>query len=60
MQGEIKLTMKEIHGIIIAHIQEKLGTSVDTTLIKIETKSSQNFKSEWELAEIRASYIFEI
>lgn len=60
MRGEVKLTQKEIHQIIINHIKEKFGSNIDTSFIEIKTKSVQNYKSEWEQAEIRASYIFEL
>ncbi len=47
-------TLKEL---VLNHIQDKLGSIVlDRNKLKIETRSTQNYKAEWESADYRATY----
>lgn len=55
----IKLVMSEaeLKKLIIAHFAEKLGDlDFKGDNLKIEVKSTQNYKSEWETAQFRATY----
>lgn len=57
MQVKLELTKKELKDLIIAHFREKLGPlEFKEELLCIETKSKQNWKSEWEEADFRAVY----
>ena len=46
-------TLKEI---VVEHLKQQLGDTFDPNHLKIETRSKQNFKSEWEVADFRATY----
>ena len=53
----IKLNEKTLKNLIFKYIQEKMGSmDISVNDIKIEVKSAQNYKSEWEKAEYRAVY----
>jgi len=55
MRLEIEVTEHELRTLILNYLLNKLGdVSFEEKDIKIEVKSKQNFKSEWEPAEFRA------
>ena len=57
MQIEIIYTEQELLNLVAQDLQEKLGTiDLDRAAMKIEVKSKQNYKSEWEMAAFRAVY----
>lgn len=56
MKVYLELSKTELTDLVIAHFQEKLNMSLLASDLKIETKSKQNFKAEWEEADFRASY----
>lgn len=57
MKVHIELSEKELRSLILSYIQEKMGdATIKMEDIKIETKSTQNYKSEWENAAFRAIY----
>lgn len=57
MQIEIKLTETDVKQLILNEIEKRLGEiPLDTSKVRIETKSKQNYKSEWEEAAFRVNY----
>lgn len=47
----------ELKALVLKDLANKLGSiKLDEKNIKIEVKSKQNYKSEWEVAAYRASY----
>lgn len=58
MKLRIELNEEMLKTLVIKHLREHLGDSFDPSHnpIKIEVRSKQNFKSEWEHAEFRAVY----
>lgn len=57
MNVEITYTEQDLKRLVMEDIQRKLGdVPFDEKKVVIETKSKQNFKSEWESAAFRASY----
>lgn len=58
MKIRIEITQKELTNIIMEHLSEMLGDAFDPVRdnVKIEVKSKQNYKAEWEAADFRAVY----
>ncbi len=55
MNLNIEMSEEDLKKFILRYFQEKLGTlKLEPTDIKIEVKSKQNYKSEWEEASFRA------
>ena len=57
MKIRVELDEKILRMLVIGYLEERLGSlSPKIDMIKIEVKSKQNYKSEWEEAEFRAVY----
>jgi hypothetical protein len=57
MKGLIELDKEDLNRLVIDELRRKLGDiKLDHTCVKIETRSVQNYKSEWECADFRAVY----
>jgi len=56
MKIRIELSEKDLIKIIIQELEATLSETFDEKNLKIEVKSSQNYKSEWEQAVFRAVY----
>lgn len=57
MHIKFLITETELKQLVVAHLGEKLGNiTFAPENLKIEVKSKQNYKSEWEVAEFRATY----
>lgn len=57
MNINISLDESDIKRLVCEEIQRKLGdVPLDTTRVRIETKSKHNYKSEWEVAAFRVEY----
>lgn len=57
MKIKIELNEATLRTLVVNHIQLKLGAvNLDPRDVLIEVRSKQNFKSEWEGAEFRATY----
>lgn len=56
MKIDIEYTAEDLKRLIINDIEEKFNITVDQQILTIQTKSKQNYKSEWETAEFKASY----
>lgn len=57
MTIKIELNEKDLEQLVMDEIERRLGSiPIDTSKVTIETKSTQNYKSEWESAAFRATY----
>jgi len=58
MKIRIEITYIEIKSLLQDYLESKLGDSFSSKKdhFKIEVKSKQNYKSEWEVADFRAIY----
>lgn len=54
IKGEIDT--KELKEIVSKYIESITGMNIPENELKIEVKSKQNYKSEWEDAEFRATF----
>ena len=52
----VELSEKDLQELVWDHLRSMLGDDVvfSASDVKIEVKSKQNYKSEWELANFRA------
>lgn len=50
---QVEITEPEIRKILSAFIYEKFNVEIKPELLNIEVKSRQNYRSEWETADIR-------
>ncbi len=58
MQIKIEINESELKRLIIKHLEDTLGeVSYDPNCLKIQVKSEQNYKSEWECASFKATYV---
>jgi len=58
MTINISIDEETVKKLISKHIEELLGSrSFDPSKVHIYVKSKQNYKSEWEDAAIKATYI---
>jgi hypothetical protein len=56
MQINIEFTEQELRNLILNHLEELLGrVALNPEDVKIQVKSKQNYKSEWEEAAFRAT-----
>ncbi|MGH9966558.1 MAG: hypothetical protein ACREBG_01825 [Pyrinomonadaceae bacterium] len=59
MKVRIEVSAEDLKSLVLKHIRN-LGISVsDLGSIKIETKSKQNYKAEWESADFCATYEYD-
>ena len=57
MKLTIEIDKKKLQELVLDYIEKTLGDiPLNVDSLKIETKSSQNYKSEWENADFRAVY----
>lgn len=56
MKLTVELDENEIRKILTDHINNKFGTTFEPHLLPIEVKSKQNYRSEWETANIRVQF----
>lgn len=53
----IEITEDTLKSLVTGYLQNKLGdVSFDPSDVKIEVKSAQNYKAEWEKAAYRAVF----
>lgn len=57
MKLDIEINERVLKQLVLEHIKSKLGDNLEIGLddIKIETKSKQNYRSEWEESAFRAT-----
>jgi ABC-type molybdate transport system substrate-binding protein len=54
---KIEYTQKELEELVLQDLHNKLGQiPLSSDNVVIEVKSKQNYKSEWERADYRATY----
>lgn len=57
----IELGEEDVKKLVLAELQRRLGeVTLDIKNVVIQTKSKQNYKSEWETAAYRVKYEGEI
>jgi len=55
MNIEIVLTELDLKALVITELARRLGEiPLETKDVKIEVKSSQNYRADWEVANFRA------
>ena len=55
MKIRIEITKDALIGLVADHIEKQMGDiGFNLSDIKIETRSKQNYRSEWESADFRA------
>jgi hypothetical protein len=59
MQIDIELTEQDLKKLVVEELRARLGDKFSLTEkdVAIETKSKQNYKSEWETAAFRAKIL---
>jgi hypothetical protein len=60
MKLTVTITREELKKIVVDKIKERFNGDIDPIHVQIETKSTQNYKSEWETADFRATYQGEV
>lgn len=56
MNIDVTINEDQLRKLILAYLSEQLGeVQFDPKYVKIEVKSKQNYKSEWEAAAFRAT-----
>jgi len=58
MTIKVELTTEDLKRLVAEDIQKRVNMEVNPKDIRIETKSTQNYKAEWESAAFRA--VFEV
>jgi hypothetical protein len=57
MRVKITVAKEDLKRLVIDYIAQKISEGIlDPKLVKIETKSTQNYRSEWEDADFRATF----
>lgn len=57
MRVKLELSELELRKLVLEYFRSKLGDlMLDEKYMIIEVKSKQNYKSEWEKADFRATY----
>lgn len=57
MRLYIELGEEDVKKLVLAELQRRLGeVTLDIKKVVIQTKSKQNYKSEWEIAAYKVSY----
>ncbi len=51
----IEVDENTVKKLVLAHLETLCGVALEDTDVKIEVKSKQNYKSEWEVASYRAT-----
>ena len=51
---KIELTEQDLRKLVLQRVEELLEADIDPQDVKIEVKSKQNYRSEWEAAAFRA------
>lgn len=53
MKVDLELTHDEVLQAVLEYVRSRSGVSVTMEEIKLEVKSNQNYRSEWEEAKTR-------
>jgi predicted component of type VI protein secretion system len=57
MKLDVELTEEDLKKLVIRHLEKILNCELSIDDVKIEVKSKQNYKSEWEVAAFRARVV---
>jgi hypothetical protein len=57
MKISIELNELEIRKILVNHLNNEFNLNINPESLPIQVKSKQNYKSEWEEANIRISTV---
>jgi len=58
MKVSVEIDEEKLKELVRDYLNEQLGElGAELSNIKIETRSKQNFRSEWEEAEFRARFV---
>jgi hypothetical protein len=58
MTIKIELSEEDLKQLILREVRSRINDdNLTLSEVKIEVKSKQNYKSEWEIAEFRATYL---
>lgn len=60
MNAEITYTKKDLIDLVTKDVKEILNLDLNPTFLRVVTKSKQNYKSEWEEADFKATYNYEV
>lgn len=60
MKVQVSMTEAEIRRALGAYIKTEMGISIVLDHIEIQVKSKQNWKAEWEKANIKADFSAEV
>lgn len=55
MKIKVELTSDDLKKLVVQHLQDHINSTIKADDVKIEVKSKQNYKSEWEIADFRAT-----
>lgn len=53
---KVEITERDLKELVVKHLREVIGDHFESSQVKIEVKSKQNYRSEWEVADFRAIY----
>lgn len=56
MKAVVELSEEDIREAICDYVRVRTGVSLKPSAVKVQVKSQQNWKSEWELAHFRAHF----
>ncbi len=56
MKIDVEYTQEDIKKLILADLRDKFDGEINEHLLTIQVKSKQNYKSEWETADFKATY----
>jgi hypothetical protein len=54
MKIDVEVTEEELRKLVLARLQNTIEAPIDAKSVKIEVKTKQNFKAEWEEGKFRA------
>ena len=57
MELKFEISEDDLKRLIVGYLENRTGLTILKTDVKIEVKSKQNFRSEWEEAQFRATYV---
>lgn len=60
MRISVEINESDLRSLVLEHLQEKFNSDLKPDDVKIEVKSKQNYKSEWESASFRATVSKEV
>ncbi len=52
----IEISASDLKKLVLDYLREQLSEELNVENVKIETKSKQNYRSEWEQADFRCVY----